>query len=80
MAANVPVLVSSGQGPAEITENDTYGWIFENNNVEDLKSKIEYIITHYDKALEKAKKANEHVRKKFDVSVTAKKYLENYRS
>lgn len=78
IAAKLPVLVSSGQGPAEVTENDKYGWVFENGNVDDLAAKLEYIRSHYDEALAKTEKAYGHVRKRYDVSVTAKAYLDNY--
>lgn len=79
MAAKLPVLVSSGQGPAEVTENETYGWIFKNGSFDDLANRIVYIQNHYKEALDKAVKAFEHVRKNYDVSVTAKSYLEHYR-
>lgn len=45
MAARLPVLVSEGQGPAEVTCGDKYGWLFINGNINDLKEKIEYIIS-----------------------------------
>lgn len=78
MAAKVPVLVSSGQGPAEVTENDKFGWTFENGNIDDLASKINYIFEHYSEAALKVEAAYEHVRKNYDVSITAKKYIESY--
>ena len=78
MAANVPVLVSAGQGPAEVTCGDTYGWTFKNGSVEDLAAKISYIIEHYDEAQGKAEMALQYVRGMYDVYVTARRYLENY--
>lgn len=80
MAANLPVLVANNQGPAEVTEGNRFGWVFENNDVDDLVRMIEYIRTHYDEALAKCEKAREHVIENYDVSVTAKRYLELYRS
>lgn len=79
MAAKLPVLVSSGQGPAEVTENDKFGWVFKNGDPNDLADKIQYIATHYSDALAKAEKAMQHVRENYDVSVTARKYLEAYK-
>lgn len=79
-AAKLPVLVSSGQGPAEVTENDKFGWVFENGDVNDLADKILYISNHYDEALKKAEAGYAHVHENYDVSVTAKKYLELYKS
>lgn len=80
MAAGLPALVSSGQGPAEITENEHYGWTFKNGDVNELINKIKYIIEHYNEALSKAQKGLQHVKDCYDVSVTAKKYLNLYLS
>ena len=79
MAAKVPVLVSSGQGPEEVTEGEKYGWTFENGNAEDLAKKLLYIIEHYDECLDKAEQAYHHVKDNYDVSVTAKKYIDAYK-
>lgn len=78
MAAKVPVLVSEGQGPAELTRGNIYGWIFENGNIEDLSSKIIYVIDHYKEAFDKAINGRIYVLNTFDVKVTAKEYLVNY--
>ena len=78
MSANIPVLVSSGQGPAEVTCGSKFGWIFENGSADDLAIQIDYIRNHYNEALNKAKTALTYVRNTYDVSVTAKKYLESY--
>lgn len=78
MAARLPVLVSSGQGPAEVTENEKFGWVFNNGDSNDLANKIQYIADHYDEALQKAEKAMKNVRENYDVSVTARSYLEHY--
>lgn len=78
MSAKVPVLVSSGQGPAEITCGDKYGWVFKNDNVEDLISQIEYIRTNYCEALQKAELAHTYVKDRYDVSITAQTYLKFY--
>lgn len=79
MAANVPVLVSSGQGPAEVTCDNIYGWVFENGSVEDLVCKIKYIQDNYGEAIEKANKAREFIKDNYDISVTARRYLELYK-
>lgn len=78
MAANVPVLVSADQGPAEITQGNKYGWVFENGSDKDLALKIDYIFNNYPDALVKARSARNHVIKTYDVSVTARKYLNLY--
>lgn len=79
MAAQVPVLVSAGQGPAEVTCGNTYGWTFENGSVDDLVRVLTYIQAHYQEALDKAQQARKHVVDTYDVSVTAQKYLEEYK-
>lgn len=78
MAAKVPVLVSSGQGPAEVTENNKYGWIFQNGNENDLAEQIIYIINHYEDAEVKANQACKYVCCYYDVSITARNYLDLY--
>lgn len=78
MAARLPVLVSIGQGPAEITCDDKYGWSFANGDVEDLACMIQYVQGHYDEALLKAEQACMYVKDNYDVSVTARRYLEAY--
>ena len=78
MAAKVPVLVSEGQGPAEVTCGNLYGWTFENGNANDLAAKIKYIYDNYKEAMDKANSALNYVQNTYDVSVTAKKYLELY--
>ena len=78
MAAKVPVLVSEGQGPAEVTCGNKFGWTFENGNADDLAAKIKYIYDNYDEAMDKANSALNYVQTTYDVSVTAKKYLELY--
>lgn len=78
MAAKVPVLVSAGQGPAEVTCGDKYGWTFKNGDIGDLTKKIKYIFEHYDEAREKAEEATNYVSNTYDVSITARNYLKMY--
>lgn len=78
MAANVPVLVSSGQGPAEVTEDDRYGWVFNCGDENRLADQIKYIINNFSECLEKAEKARNQVAANYDVKVTARRYLERY--
>ena len=80
LAAQIPVLASEGQGPAEVICGNKYGWIFENGNVEDLIHKIEYILKYYHEAIEKAKLGKEYVYQNFDIHSTANTYLNAYKS
>jgi glycosyltransferase involved in cell wall biosynthesis len=79
MAAKVPVLVSSGQGPAEVTCNEKYGWVFKNGDTDDLVQKISYIIEHQDLTMNKALLGLQYVCENYDVSITAKRYIEEYK-
>lgn len=78
MAAKVPVLVSDGQGPSEITCSNKFGWTFENGNAKDLSDKIDFIIQHYEKAKFKASCGSEHIKNNYDIEVTSRKYIEKY--
>ena len=78
MASKLPVLVSSGQGPSEITQGERYGWIFKNGNAVDLADKIKWIKDNYNEAINKAHIAQNYVMHTFDISETAKKYLDAY--
>ena len=78
MISKVPVLVSSGQGAAEVTENDRYGFVFELGNVSDLEDKIKIIINNYQKAQDKVGAAFEHVVSLYDINTTAENYLKMY--
>lgn len=80
MAAKVPVIASNIEGPAEILENGKYGFMFENNNVDDLSNKIIDVINLYkagkiDQMIERAYK---HCLAKFDIKATAHNYSLSY--
>lgn len=79
MAAQIPVIVSEGQGPAEVTCNNKYGWVFENGNAKDLARQIEYIYDHYDEAIQKANQAKIYVYETFDIHSTVSSYLNAYK-
>ena len=78
MAAKVPVLVSEGQGPAEVTCGEKYGWLFRNGDSSELAKQIRHIMLNRTDALSKADAACRYVLETYDVSVTARKYLDNY--
>ena len=75
MAAGVPVLVSSNQGPAEVIENGKYGWIFENEDSADLARMIMFLLSHEEKVFQKAQLAQKYVDEKYNVKTTAYKYF-----
>lgn len=78
IAAQVPVLVSDIEGPMEIIDSGKYGMHFRKGDPVDLADKLEAILKgRYDYSM--IAPAYEHVKEKFDVSVTAKRYLEEYK-
>lgn len=79
MCANVPVLVSSGQGPEEITQGNKYGWVFSNGNIPDLEKMIQYIICHTNEAEVKSEQACAYAKKYFSIEYTANEYIKNYK-
>lgn len=77
MAARVPVLVASGQGPEEVIENGKCGYIFINGDAKDCAEKIAWIIKNgEDTAM--TERACERVWKLYNVEVTAQTYLDHY--
>ena len=79
IAAKVPMLISNIEGPLEIIDGGKYGKTFKSEDAEDCAKKLNEFMEQGkdDKQIEAA---YEHVVKNYDVSVTAEKYLEVYRS
>jgi glycosyltransferase involved in cell wall biosynthesis len=77
MAAKVPVLVSDVFGPMEVIDNGLYGDYFKRGDSADCAEKIKYIMKNgIDE--KKMNAAYERVVAKYDVSLTAEKYLREY--
>lgn len=77
MAAKLPILVSDIEGPMEIIGNGKYGLSFQSENVDDLVEKLKLILSGgYDYTM--IEPAHQRVSSVYDVSVTAKKYMEEY--
>jgi len=77
MAAKVPVLVSSGQGPEEVIDYGKSGYVFRNGDVVDCADKIEVFLKgENDKTF--VEKSFDRVRNVYNVKVTVKTYLDNY--
>lgn len=79
MAAKVPVLVSNIPGPMEVVNGGKLGLSFESENVSDCAVKIKQFILE-GRNDEQVEAAYEYVKNNYDVSVTAQKYLEVYKS
>ncbi len=79
LAAKLPVLVASGDGPEEIIEGNRYGYVFANEDVQACADLIEHIYFNYDEALAKLTPAYEHVQK-YSVKRMVQQYDEIYQS
>lgn len=78
MAAGLPVLVSNIEGPLEVIDNGKVGMAFKTEDVIDLADKMEIILRGgYDYS--KIARAIERVRQKYDVAITAQKYINEYK-
>lgn len=78
LAAQLPVLVSAGEGTAEVIGQGKYGWLTEKGSVQALSEQLTYILEHYDEALAKAEKGVSYVKENYDVGLTARRYLREY--
>ncbi len=77
MAAKLPVLVSDIQGPMEVIGHGRYGMSFKSEDVDDLTEKLKTILQGgYDYTL--TDKAYNHVCANYNVSTTARRYIEEY--
>lgn len=77
-AAKLPVLISDIEGPMEIIDNGKYGMHFRNGDIVDLADKLETILKGgYDYSM--INSAYDYVKSHYDVSITAKKYIEEYK-
>ena len=57
-----PVLVASDTGMIDLVIENETGYVFENNNKNDLKEKIKYIIENYDLAVQAGLNSREFVK------------------
>ena len=76
MAAKVPVLVSNIEGPMEIIGDGKFGMSFVSEDADDCARQIKMFCDAPN--LKVREEAYQHVIAKYDVSVTARKYLEVY--
>ena len=78
MAAKLPVVVSSGQGPEEVIDYGKYGYVFENGNPVDCADKLEIFLKHENDLLQ-VEAAYKRVLDLYDIKVTVKTYLDKYK-
>ena len=80
MAALLPVLVSNVEGPMEIIDRGKYGYFFETDDHRDCAEQIMEIMKMSSQPgfTEVRQAVAESMKSKYDVSFTAKAYLEEY--
>jgi len=80
IAAGLPVLVSDIEGPREIIAGGQLGWSFRSEDVEDLSRKLLDIIalSGLSDFAATMRSRIEQARSRFDVRLTAQRYLEEY--
>ena len=80
MAAKLPVLVATGDGPYEIIGHGVYGYAFENGDEVDCANVLEYIFNNYKEAIKKTDLAWSHIRNNYSIHNTVQSYLREYAS
>jgi putative glycosyl transferase, group 1 family len=77
MAAKLPVIVSSGQGPEEVIDYGKYGYVFENGNPSECANKIEIFLKHENNPFQ-IEEAYRRVLDLYDIKVTVNTYMNKY--
>ena len=78
MAAKLPVLVATGDGPYEIIGQGKYGFSFENGSVESCADALQYMIPNYNEIVSKVDIAHKHIEKEYSVESMVARYNEAY--
>ena len=78
MAANLPVLVSTGDGPCEIIGQGKYGFSFENGSAESCADALEYMVRNYDDIVAKVDIARKHIESEYSVKRMVAQYIQAY--
>jgi glycosyltransferase involved in cell wall biosynthesis len=80
IAAGLPVLVSNVEGPMEILDGGRFGWSFNSEDIRDLTDKLIELFTLSQQPdfPARMKERIEQTRLVFDISLTARKYLDEY--
>lgn len=78
MAAKLPVIVSSGQGPEEIIDGGKYGYVFKDGDFLDCANKIELFLTGKNNTTHIVE-GYQRVWDLYNVKVTAKTYIAKYK-
>jgi len=79
MALGKPVIVSSGGGTPEIVEHDKTGFLITPKSIEELASKIEYLLENEKVAVEMGEKGRKRIKKEFGLEKMTNSYVSLYR-
>ncbi len=80
--AKLPVLASATGGILDIIDDKRTGILFENNNLEDLKEKLEYFFDEKNKEVlaDLGGNLNKKIKENFDIKIISQKYSDLYLS
>jgi glycosyltransferase involved in cell wall biosynthesis len=80
MAAGLPVLVSNIEGPKEIIAEGKFGWSFRSEDIRDLTENLVdlCVLSQAPEFPERMRDRVAQTRRLFDVSSTARKYVDEY--
>ena len=62
----------------EVTCGNKYGWLFRNGDADDLARQIRMVVQEKEQALHKVEAGCRYIHDTYDVTVTARKYLEHH--
>lgn len=79
MAAGLPVLVSTGDGPYEIIGQGKYGFSFEKGNVESCADALEYMIKNYNQVVNEVDATRRHIESEYSVKRMVVHYIQAYK-
>ena len=78
MAAGLPILAASGDGPAELIEQGRLGLLFENGSADSCACQLAALYRHYDRQVALTDEAAEKVKRQYSVSRMAADYVAAY--
>jgi len=75
-----PIIVSSNSGAGEDVWRIDAGYLVEYGNVDDLKEKMEYVISNRDEAITRTRLAKKYIEENMSIEKGIEKYEELYKS
>ena len=75
-----PIIVSSNSGAGEDVRRIDAGYLVEYGNIDDLKEKMEYVISNRDEAITKTRLAKKYIEENMSIEKGIEKYEELYKS